>query len=101
MSMMRHFGDPCRHCGTPLDDVAVGACPGDPTKAIPLAYRSLGVRWDSVERYLIRMSDGRVEERYAHVSFHAPYYHFGHSDELRQPPRHDPKIELANAGSQS
>lgn len=24
----RHFGDPCVHCHTPHDDVAVGPCPG-------------------------------------------------------------------------
>jgi len=91
---MHHFQDPCRHCGTPLDDVAVGPCPGDPMKAVPLAYASLGVRWDGVEHFRIRFSDGRVEERYSHISFHAPYYHFGHSDELIQPPRFDPKLRI-------
>lgn len=94
---MHHFGDPCIHCGTALDDVAPGPCPGDPKKSIPLAYASLGVRWDGYESYRIRFSDGRIEERVAHISAHAPYWHFGHSDELKQPPRFDARLRSTTA----
>jgi hypothetical protein len=90
--MMHHFRDPCIHCGVAMEDVAVGACPGDPKKAIPLAYASLDVRWDGVEHFRIRFSDGRIEELHRHVTEHAPYWHFGHSDELTQPPRYDAKL---------
>lgn len=93
---MHHFGDPCRHCGTPLDDVAVGPCPGDASKAIPIAYRSLGVRWDGVEHFLIRMSTGEVRERHCHVSENAPYRGFSMLGDIRQPPRYDPKISIAD-----
>ncbi len=86
---MHHFGDPCAHCGTPHDDVQVGPCQGDPTKAVPIAYASLGVRWDKIERFRVRMSDGSVVERYSHVSEQAPYWHFGYSDRLQYPPRYD------------
>jgi hypothetical protein len=94
--MKTHFGDPCRHCGIPLDDVPVGACEGDSKKAIPLAYASLGVRWDRVEHCRVRFSDGRIEDRWNHISEHAPYYHFGYSDELKHPPRFDDKLRRSN-----
>lgn len=71
-----HYGDPCVHCGTPHDDVLPGLCLGDPTKAVPIAFRSLGVRWDNVERFFVQMSDGRVEERYYHISEWADYHNF-------------------------
>ena len=87
-----HFGDSCIYCGLSHDDVAPGPCLGDLTKAIPIAYRSPGVRWDKVERYLIRMSDGRVVERYEHISMQAPYWHFGYSDHLQHPPRYDERL---------
>jgi hypothetical protein len=86
---MNHFGDPCIHCNTLHDDVPVGPCQGDPAKAKPIAYASLGVRWDKVEHFRIRFSDGHIEERHAHISEHAPYWHFGHSPDLTQPPRYD------------
>jgi hypothetical protein len=88
-----HFGDPCRHCEIPHDSVPVGACNGDSAKAIPIAYKSLGVRWDNIERFLLRMSDGRVEERYCHISEDAPYWHFGYSDRLTSPPRYDESLK--------
>jgi hypothetical protein len=91
--MMHHFRDPCIHCGAAQSDVAVGLCPGDPAKAIPIAYAIIETRWDGVEHYRIRFSDGRTEEVHAHVSSHLPYYHFGHSDELIQPPRYDQKLK--------
>jgi len=89
---MHHFRDPCIHCGTPFEKIEVGPCRGDPKKAIPLAYASLGVRWDGVEHFRIRFSDGRVQELHRHISEHAPYWHFAHSKELTQPPRYDAKL---------
>lgn len=86
--MKTHYGDPCIHCGTPHDVVSVGPCTGE-GKAVPVAYRLLENRYDGVQHYRIQFSDGHIEERHAHVSYHLPYYHFGHSDELRQPPRYD------------
>lgn len=89
-----HFGDPCIHCGVGHDDVPPGSCLGDGAQAIPIAYRSLGVRWDGVAHYLIRMSNGEVKELHSHISFHAPYYHFGHSEDLINPPRYDANIQF-------
>lgn len=90
--MMTHFGDPCIHCGLPHDDVPVGVCQGDASKAKPIAYRSLGVRWDHVEHFRIRWSDGRVTELWEHIDMSGPYYHFGHSDRLVHPPRYDENL---------
>lgn len=64
---MHHFGDPCIHCAIPHDDVPVGPCQGDKAKAVPIAYASLGVRWDKVEHLRVRMSDGRIEDIWEHV----------------------------------
>lgn len=86
---MHHFGDPCIHCGIAHDDVPAGPCQGNAAKAIPIAYRSMGVRWDNVERFLIRMSDGSIQERHHHIGEQAPYYHFGYRDALSHPPRYD------------
>ncbi len=94
MTTLYHFGDPCVHCGIPHDDVPIGPCQGDPAKAVPIAYRSMGVRPDGIERFLIRFSDERVEERHFHVSEQAPYWHFGYSDSRRQPPRHDDRLTI-------
>lgn len=93
---MHHFGDPCVHCGIPHDDVPVGPCQGDSTKAVAIAYKSLGVRWDNIEQFLVRYSDGRVESRHHHISEHAPYYHFRLDVELRSPPRYDEKLKLSD-----
>lgn len=89
---MTHFGDPCIHCGVSHDDMQVGPCQGDPSKAKPIGYVVLENRPDGVQHYRIRFSDGRIEERHAHVSYHAEYYHFGHSDTLIQPPRYDVRL---------
>ena len=62
-----HFGDPCIHCGIPHDEIPAGQCSGDPSKAIPVSYRSMGVRWDNTEEFLMRMSDGTQERRYFHI----------------------------------
>lgn len=68
-----HFRDPCGHCATPHDDVPPGPCQGDPTKAVPMAWRSLGVRWDHVEHFLIKLSNGEFEDRWEHITFDLPY----------------------------
>lgn len=86
---MHHFGDPCIHCGTPHDEAAPGPCTGDSSKAVPLAYASLGVRWDNIERFRVRMSTGEVLDLCYHISENAPYYKFGRSHELTSPPRYD------------
>jgi len=91
-----HFGDPCIHCGVSHDAIQPGPCKGDIRKAKPIAYRSLGVRYDGVERYLVRMSTGYVSEIYSHVSYHLPYYHFGHARELIQPPRYDERLTASD-----
>jgi hypothetical protein len=75
-----------------MEEMKPGPCEGDPKKAVPVAYASLGVRWDKIERFRIRFSDGRIEERHNHISEHAPYWHFGYSDKLTQPPRFDTKL---------
>lgn len=93
MSAQTHFGDPCIHCGTPLDDVAPGPCQGDPSKAKVIGYVGLGVRCDGVERYRYRTSDNAVHELHSHVSNHAPYYHFGRSADLIQPPPYDVRLK--------
>lgn len=87
-----HFGDPCIHCGVGHDDFEPGPCDGDFSKKRPIGYVSMGVRWDGVQRFLVRYSDRSIEEIYSHVSNRLPYYHFGHSDELISPPRYDEKI---------
>ena len=94
MTTLYHFGDPCVHCGSPHDEVPVGPCQGDPAKAVPIAYRSMGVRRNQIERFLIRLSDGRVEQRDFPVSQEAPYWHFGYSDRRRQPPRQDDRLTV-------
>lgn len=91
--MRTHFKDPCIHCGVTMEAMKPGDCEGDTKKAIPLEYASLGVRWDGVEHYRIRFSDGRVEDLHEHISFQAPYYHFGYSDSLISPPRYDEKLK--------
>ena len=93
MTELHHYGDPCVHCATPHDDVLPGPCPGDPAKAIPIAFRSLGVRWDNIERFLVRMSDGRVEDRHYHISEWANYHNF--EGRTTRPPgslRYDEKL---------
>ena len=86
-----HYGDPCIHCGVGHDAVSTRPCTGV-GKPIPIAYVKVHTTWDGVNHFRVRFSDGHIEDRHSHASFHAPYYHFGHSDELIQPPRYDPSI---------
>lgn len=70
---LHHYGNPCVHCSTPHDEVLPGPCAGDPAKAVPMAYRSLGVRWDNVEHFLIQMSNGEFVDRHEHIEMNLPY----------------------------
>lgn len=88
-----HFGDPCIHCGVPQMELEPGACQGDPSKAKVIGYASLGVRPDGVEHYRYRLSTNDVREAHRHVSEHAPYYHFGRSHDLIQPPPYDARLK--------
>lgn len=91
---MKHFRSPCIHCSQAMEDVAPGDCPGDALKAIPIAYRSLGVRWDGYEHFLVRMSTNEVVERWCHTSVRAPYRHFNMLGDIQQPPRYDGSLNL-------
>jgi hypothetical protein len=87
-----HFGDPCVHCGTPQMEVAPGGCTGDFSKALVIGYASLGVRHDGVEHYRYRLSENTVHDSWQHVSYHAPYYHFGRKGDLTNPPPYDLRL---------
>lgn len=78
-----------------------GPCQGDPAKAVVIGWASLGVRWDGVERYRYRLSTNEVCETHRHVSFHAPYYHFGRSDELINPPPYDARLRAETHNSRN
>ena len=60
--MKTHYGDPCIHCGIPHDDVPAGPCQGGSGRAIPLACRYLGTRWDGIRHFWVRLSDGTVRD---------------------------------------
>jgi hypothetical protein len=92
-----HFGDPCIRCNTPHDEVEPGPCPGREPILTVTGYCSLGVRWDGVVHYRYRLSDGTVHEVHRHVSEHAPYYHFGRSGALVNPPPYAPELRAAKA----
>ena len=70
MSALRHFRDPCVHCGLGHDDVAPGPCLGDPLKRAPMAYQYMGTRWDFIARFVVEMSDGTFTDWHAHISTH-------------------------------
>lgn len=70
---LHHYGDPCVHCAIPHDDVPPGPCEGDPSKAVPMAWRSLGVRYDNVEHFLIQMSNGEFTHRWSHINNALPW----------------------------
>lgn len=97
MGKQTHFGDPCIHCGTPQMEVEPGACLGDPAKAKVIGYASLGVRPDGVEHFCYRLSTNEACEVHSHVSNHLPYYHFGRSDDLIQPPPYDARLRASAA----
>lgn len=90
--MQTHFRDPCIHCNLTMEAFEVGACKGDPEKAVAIAYRSLGARWDGYEHFLVRLSTNEVVERWCHSSEQAPYRGFKMLGDIQQPPRYDPKL---------
>ena len=67
---MHHFGDPCIHCGVPHDDVPVGPCMGDRSKAIPLAYcvdrQAYENTGSGAETILCFMSTGEIHTEWRH-----------------------------------
>jgi hypothetical protein len=73
MMDLHHYGDPCVHCGLPHDEIQPGPCQGDPAKAVPMVWRSLSVRWDHVEHFLIQMSDGSFTDRWEHIDMSLPW----------------------------
>jgi hypothetical protein len=89
--MKTHFGSPCIHCGLKMEDVKVVPCLGTGA-AVPIAYAVIERRWDGTVGYRVRFSDGRIEDLWSHASMSAPYYHFGRSDDLTQPPRYDKRL---------
>jgi hypothetical protein len=93
---MKHFRSPCIHCGQAMEDVAPGSCPGDASKAIPIAYKTLGVRWDGYEHFLVRLSINEVVERWCHTSTQAPYRHFNMLGDIQTPPRYDAGLKLSS-----
>lgn len=38
-----------------------------------MAWKSLGVRWDNVEHFLIQFSDGHFEHRWEHIEADLAY----------------------------
>lgn len=74
---MKHFGDPCIHCGTPHDEVGVGNCPGDVDKARVLAYCVDRQAWQNpgsgCDTVLMLMTTGGLREEAHHPSDHWPY----------------------------
>lgn len=96
MAHPTHFQSPCIHCGLAMEQFDVGPCKGDVSNAIPISYASFGVRWDGVEGYRVRYSDNSVHDLHRHVSERAPYYHFGKSADLIQPPRYERKLLTVN-----
>lgn len=64
LATITHFGDPCIHCGIAHDNVPVGPCTGDRTKAIVIRYCITRQGWqnNSGAQTVIRlMSDGTTE----------------------------------------
>lgn len=90
-----HFGDPCMFCGVGHDDLAPGPCPKNDGKVRVAHYAVVDRRWDGVERYRYRTTDGKVHEVSAHISFKLPYWHFGYCDDFVNPPKWDEGLKTA------
>ncbi len=83
---MTHYGDPCIHCATPHDEVAVGPCTGNPANAVTLDVCFVGRRWDNSVCWRFRNSLGRVYDVWYHVD-EVPDLWIGrlrHDDSLRR-----------------
>lgn len=74
---MKHFGDPCIHCGLPFDDVDVGPCAGDEARVKITAYRVIRHAWQNpgsgCDTVRVFMSDGTSHMESLHPSSHWPY----------------------------
>jgi len=73
---MKHFGDPCIHCGTPHDDLEIGPCKGDPARVKIYAYsiiRQAHQQTSGRDNVRCYMSDGTIREEAHHPSTHWPY----------------------------
>jgi hypothetical protein len=82
---MTHFGDPCIHCGIPHDEVPVGHCVGDPSKAIPIAFKYKEIRPRAAVRHItVLMSTGEKRDTYYIQGYEEPPYSKGlrHDDTL-------------------
>lgn len=90
-----HFGDPCIFCKVGHEDLQTGPCPENDCKLRVAGYVLIDNRWDGVQHYRYRTTDGRVREIHSHASNHAPYYHFGLSDDLIQTPPWDETLKSA------
>lgn len=67
------FYDAIRRIDVLEAEIERGPCGGDMSKAVPIRWRSLGVRWDNVEHFLILMSSGKFTERWDHIEFATPW----------------------------
>lgn len=72
ISALRHYGDPCVHCGVAHDDVPPGPCQGDRSKTVVMAYcierqshQNPGSGCDTI---LCLMSDGNLQIDARHPS---------------------------------
>lgn len=54
-----------------------------------IGWATVESRYDGVQRYRWRTSDGQVHEAHSHVQNRLPYYHFGLRDEFGQTPPYD------------
>lgn len=62
---MKHFGDPCIHCGIPHDDVPKGDCKGDKGKAVVTHYWVKRMSYEQnngADLVRARMSSGDIVE---------------------------------------
>jgi hypothetical protein len=79
-SELRHYGDPCVHCGLAHDGVPPGPCNGDPEKAVPVAYAVVRQAWQHIggaDTIRLAMSDGTIREECRHPGewwWTAPWY---------------------------
>lgn len=67
MSEMTHYGDPCIHCNMPHDEVLLGPCTGDRQRAKALDVCFISRRWDNVECWRFRYTDGSIHEEWYHI----------------------------------
>lgn len=59
---------------------------------VVIRWRSLGVRRDGVEHFLLLWSNGKFEDRWAHISENLPYWQFKRDAGFGHPPPYDPEL---------